>query len=441
MPDTDTDELLAPQTVQPAAEPAPATESGNHPFSLDLAALRAALIAQQYNEKTALRYAKETQAFLSWAASKGWSAETLPENGAEVFFAESAAAPESKRFTKAALQAGLDGLRRLGRPVPALSFPVIPGRTPPAQRVAPPATEPAAPATVDAPSPSLAPPEQSVQRVVKNQDVLKEVPGKLRISRKITDPMEGQPGSWARCGDEYNADDVATEGKIGNFIQRYIVPQYGPKPGGPNMVYLVEILNALGNVTSSYKMTFAAPMLGAPAPVLPPPPQAPPAAGGGMPQDMVRQLFDTSQQLLAGERERNDRAIAELRAQAEQKGQTLDPMLLMMLQRDSERSMERIKAEFDRAMAEIKVSAPPPALDFQPTAPPPDPMHEASARFMEKLAERALLPEKAERDPLLVRLLEERLTHKDEIPAGLALLLENQAKQIDAMNRQQQALL
>lgn len=220
-----------------------------------------------------------------------------------------------------------------------LSFAVAP------EQVASPTQAPVqpVPATQYAPAPAQQPPPRPVPSALRqpaNQTF--PVGGRVRIHKLATGYEPGIPPGQRIGVGEYMANDVSTEGSIRDFIQKFIVPNYGPKPGAPDTIYVVERLDDRKNVTATYDFPFAAQMGGAPGvsgmPIggfpggYGPPPQVSPPQWGGSPQQASApsSAQDKFLDYLMDKEKEQQRQFEEMRKQfSEQKG--MDPTTLMLL--------------------------------------------------------------------------------------------------------------
>ena len=199
--------------------------------------------------------------------------------------------------------------------------------------------------------------------------------GRVQI-HKLATGYEGNgimPGSRIGCGSMY-VNDISTEGTIRDFVERFVVPKFGPAPGTPDVTYVVERIDDRGNVIGTYPFSFAAPLSGTGVPGSP--------IGGGFggvptPPAPLQSAPSTSNDkfldyMMQRESEATKR-FEELRAQlSQQKG--MDPAMLMMLteqMRPKPVDWKAVASEFTKANAPAAAAKDVFAgFDAAPAAPP-----------------------------------------------------------------------
>ena len=277
--------------------------------------------------------------------------------------------------------------------------------------------------------------------------------GRVRIHKQATG-YEGHgimPGQRITVGEMY-ADDVSSEGTIRDFVQRFIVPKYGPAAGSPDTTYIVEKIDDRGNVLGTFPFSFAAPLGGTGGPGAPiggtfgtgPTPPMPP-----QPSTPNDKFLDY---MMQKENEATKR-FEELRAQlSQQKG--MDPMTLMMFtekMRPPQVDWKAVAAEFSKPASGVKdvfagFEAPPVAPPIDQQRPLVDALTGMANRVMDA-AERAQQPQpQPERaaagelpawanHPLFMMLAKKLIEGKDEADPAIAQMREDMRDLKAALNK------
>lgn len=263
------------------------------------------------------KYTYSARSFLNWCEAQGLDLRALPADAIMRFVKDRYQNAGSQNAMMVSIQAALTAARAAGVPITeqaitrnkiprkpkvptmpnpadnaAFAIPPSPHPAPaqtyaqpartaqlpqPPQAVAPvtmggyeamPAVGPAGYAQAQVPPGYVAvPPPPQPQRAPRARATVSPVDGlpvggKVVVSRKATGFEPGiPPGSLITVG-QYLPSLVAAAGDAREFITRNIVPLYGPMPGGPDMIYVVERRDDRGNpMREPEEYAFAAPIV------------------------------------------------------------------------------------------------------------------------------------------------------------------------------------
>lgn len=177
----------------------------------------------------------------------------------------------------------------------------------------------------------MTPPRPMTKHATQNRNpiaAMMPATGKLRISR-VSDGSGSQPAGKAQLIGEYNATEVTRYADPVSFVHGAIRPAYGPLPGMPDVVYLVEQLNEYGQVVGApLEVAVAAPLAGAAGPGV--------GAYGTVPlpgqQSREAILTDRIMDMIAKKEAENEKKYQEMISQmTSATGKGADPTMMFML--------------------------------------------------------------------------------------------------------------